>query len=365
MMIKFISLIKNTFLPTRDNQYRPFLISNEAIVFYVMIFLVSKTFFGLGVILTQKSSLFAEVNAQKIILLTNDIRRQYNLPTLQENSLLDKAAQAKARDMVQKKYFAHYSPLGTSPWYWIDKSGYDYHYAGENLAMNFLNSREVIKAWLNSPKHRENLLNKHYKDIGVAVIPGVIDSSGKTTDLVVQMFGSPMRSMIATAQASGYRKKTANSPITKYHQNVISHKKVVSVVTTTITTTVIPSTTITSKVVTLNTSSAPVLGSQHKESPSSTLPPQQSEPGEVTKNISQPVDILGSLSRRQIAKTEKFISLLLVFIGVVVMGGVVNERRKYTFTISELLMRSIIIILVGLSFSVFNILSLVGQLKIY
>ena len=353
----FLINFKELFLPTKHNNFRPFLVSNEAIIFYVMLFLVTKTLFGLGIILTQKSSLFAEVNAQKIILLTNDIRKQYSLPSLRENNLLDKAAQEKARDMIRNKYFAHYSPLGTSPWHWIDKVGYNYHYAGENLAMNFLDSKEVMEAWLNSPKHKENLLNSHYRDIGVAVVPGVIDSSGKTTDLVVQMFGSPMRSVIARAQATEQNSELTTTTTKVYRKNI----------TTTITS---PSLVSQVQVGVPNPSSE--AEPKYEGEATSTNPSKINTSSisiklgsnKLPKNSSRQFNI-GSLSRRQIAETEKTISMIMVLIGIIITGGILNEHRKYDFTISELLIRSVIIILIGLSFSTFNILSFVGQLKIY
>jgi len=104
---------------------------------------------------------------------------------------LDAAAKQKAEDMFQNNYFSHFSPTGVSPWYWINKSGYNYHYAGENLAMNFIDSEEVVRAWLNSPGHRENLLNKNYQDIGIAVLPADFSKQGINQPIVVQLFGSP------------------------------------------------------------------------------------------------------------------------------------------------------------------------------
>jgi len=103
--------------------------------------------------------------------------------------------------MFKNKYFSHYSPTGISPWDWIDKSGYDYYYAGENLAMNFLDTEEVIKGWLNSPSHRENLLNKDYKDMGIAVVSGDFNNEGINRILVVQMFGSKAKPSIPVAMA--------------------------------------------------------------------------------------------------------------------------------------------------------------------
>ncbi len=89
--------------------------------------------------------------------LTNEERIDNGLSALELNPKLELAAQQKAQDILSKDYFAHQSPDGFTPWYWFEKVGYDYQYAGENLAIGFLDSEEVSQAWLESPSHRANL----------------------------------------------------------------------------------------------------------------------------------------------------------------------------------------------------------------
>jgi len=62
---------------------------------------------------------------------------------------------------------------------------------GENLALgDFGSDQGVVIAWMNSPGHRANILNAHYKEIGVAVGKGMYD--GNETWLAVQSFGTPL-----------------------------------------------------------------------------------------------------------------------------------------------------------------------------
>jgi hypothetical protein len=68
------------------------------------------------------------------------------------------------------------------------ESGYDYVYAGENLAKGFNSSQGVHNAWMASKSHRENILNANYREVGIAVVPGELN--GDYVILVVQMFGS-------------------------------------------------------------------------------------------------------------------------------------------------------------------------------
>ena len=105
-----------------------------------------------------------------VIALANTSREKAGLTPLSANRALTEAAQAKANDMLKNDYFAHTSPTGVDPWYWIKKEGYQYKAAGENLAINFTSAKEQHSAWMNSSSHRDNILNGRYQEIGVAVV---------------------------------------------------------------------------------------------------------------------------------------------------------------------------------------------------
>lgn len=130
----------------------------------------------------------SEISASSVISLVNKERLANGLGVLVENSLLSKAARDKAGDMIKNDYFAHTSPSGKSPWYWIGQNGYDYKYAGENLAVNFGSAESQHKAWMASATHRKNILNTNYKEIGVAVAKGKVD--GETSIITIQLFGT-------------------------------------------------------------------------------------------------------------------------------------------------------------------------------
>lgn len=130
---------------------------------------------------------FADITKTALINFVNQERESLGLNVLSENEKLDQAAALKAQNMIQNEYFSHTSPTGITPWHWFSEVGYDYNYAGENLAIGFFDSEEVYKAWLNSPSHKDNLLNPHYKEIGTAVLSGFGENN---TIVVVQLFGS-------------------------------------------------------------------------------------------------------------------------------------------------------------------------------
>jgi hypothetical protein len=142
------------------------------------------------------TSQLAAVVVSLLVDYTNDNRRDYDVPELTVNDKLTVAAQMKANDMVENGYFAHYSPAGTSPWYWIQSAGYDYKHAGENLAVNFVSSHDVTDAWMNSPTHKKNMIDARYSEIGIATARGTY--KGKDAIFVVQMFGTPTASTTAT-----------------------------------------------------------------------------------------------------------------------------------------------------------------------
>jgi uncharacterized protein YkwD len=145
----------------------------------------------------------ASFSASEIISLTNAQRVQNGLGPLNYNGQLAAAAAAKAQDMFTVNYWAHNSPLGKTPWSFITGAGYKYVYAGENLARDFNDAGSVVGAWMNSPSHRENILDSNFKEIGVAVADGKL--TGIDGILVVQMFGTPVAGAPTTptlAQAS-------------------------------------------------------------------------------------------------------------------------------------------------------------------
>jgi hypothetical protein len=140
----------------------------------------------------------SDITPDSIINLTNADRKEKGAGELIENDKLTRAAEDKAKDMIAMDYFAHNSPEGIDPWHWFEKEGYDYNYAGENLAMDFASSEKMNQAWLDSPTHRANMLNEKFKEIGVAAEKGVI--SGHETVVVVQLFGSGDKSQKGEAQ---------------------------------------------------------------------------------------------------------------------------------------------------------------------
>lgn len=129
------------------------------------------------------------VSPSILIKKINEIRQKQEVGLLKENELLVKAAQLKADDMSAKEYFSHNTLDEQRPWIFLEKVGYEYEFAGENLAVNFLDTDRVYEAWMESPRHRDSILRNNYTEIGIATSSGIYE--GKEAIFVVQFLAKP------------------------------------------------------------------------------------------------------------------------------------------------------------------------------
>jgi hypothetical protein len=111
----------------------------------------------------------SNLNSSYLLSETNQNRSAQQETALSISPQLSAAAQAKADDMVKHDYWSHNSPDGKTPWSFITTSGYQYQAAGENLAYGFSDASGVVAGWMNSPEHRDNILNAAYADVGFGV----------------------------------------------------------------------------------------------------------------------------------------------------------------------------------------------------
>lgn len=180
---------KRWFIPHKDTHKKAHLISWEAMLIYVLLFILLQVGFSIvGYIKPGVLGITANIDQTKLIELTNIERQKKGLSPVLENEALDKAAKLKAENMFSENYWAHFAPSGKTPWDFILGVGYKFTFAGENLAKNFYNSEDVVAAWMASKTHRDNLLNANYKEIGIAVVEGMLH--GQKTTLIVQEFGT-------------------------------------------------------------------------------------------------------------------------------------------------------------------------------
>ncbi len=200
--MKFFRTLRHLFIPHESNNQKAKLLHPSSL-FVITTFLVA---FQLLLAFTHKTfpkvlGYAANISPAEVIRLTNVQRAANGLSQLTENSTLSQAALAKGNDMLAKGYWAHFAPDGTSPWSFFLKFGYKYKYAGENLARDFSDASSAVTAWMNSPSHKENILNANYKEIGIGVVEGNL--AGVDTTVIVQFFGTPLNGTnnIPVAQA--------------------------------------------------------------------------------------------------------------------------------------------------------------------
>ncbi|MBI3631369.1 MAG: hypothetical protein HY219_00690 [Candidatus Staskawiczbacteria bacterium] len=188
---RIIFYTKLLFVPFEANNFRPRFLRNNMLLYGVICLLIIKIISIVVFINFPKNIFFADITKNDLISLVNQKRLSLGVLPLIENQKLDQAALLKAQDMLTKDYFSHQSPSGVTPWYWFSKAGYNYKYAGENLAIGFLNSEDVYRAWVNSASHKENIINPNYKEVGTAVLTG--EFKGNNATVIVQLFGNPKK----------------------------------------------------------------------------------------------------------------------------------------------------------------------------
>lgn len=145
---------------------------------------------------------------------TNIERTKTGMAEYKTDERLISAATAKAKDMCTNNYWAHTAPDGTTGWYFVKQSGYNYKTAGENLAKGFISDQAIVDAWMASPKHRDNILHSKFKDIGIGSFPCGTDT------IVVAMYGSEQSNKKSEPPAETEPVQTSDTPSVNAQKSV-------------------------------------------------------------------------------------------------------------------------------------------------
>lgn len=108
---------------------------------------------------------------QTLLNLVNKARADAGVGPLAFDMDLMKVARLKAQDMVNNNYFSHQSPTYGSPFDMMKQFGISFKTAGENIAGN-QTVDAAFKAWMNSPGHRQNILNGSFNYTGIGIVSG-------------------------------------------------------------------------------------------------------------------------------------------------------------------------------------------------
>lgn len=142
---------------------------------------------------------------------TNASRSANGVAALSLNEKLDAAAQANADDMAARDYWSHNTPEGNPPWIWVTAQGYAYQKLGQNLATGFSDEQSTIDGWMNSPPHRENLLDPSFTEVGFgfANCPNYTAAGGGPMTIIVAFYGEPQ---VLAAATSAPTQPAASTP---------------------------------------------------------------------------------------------------------------------------------------------------------
>jgi len=274
--------LHHLFFPRESNNHRAKLLHHDSLIIVIAFFLLSAlSLTSLHKAYPQVLGIASNISPADLLTFTNQKRQENGLPALKIDGQLTQAAEQKASHMFAHNYWAHIAPDGTTPWYFIKNSGYEYLYAGENLARGFSTASDVVNAWMNSPTHRENMLSKNYDDVGFAIQTGNL--TGSDTILVVEELGSRYNSGTTNEVKTSEAAQPSPTPVT------------VAVVTLT------PSPTL-----------APTMTPTPTPKPKTTVAAASNKPLIDSKSMT-----------RQIA-----FGLLFLFIAVLVIDAIIIERNK-------------------------------------
>lgn len=110
---------------------------------------------------------------QQILDLVNAERQKAGLQPVVRESRLETAAQSHAQDMASRNYFEHNTPEGQTPTQQMQNAGYPLTgrwSTGQNIARGQTSAQQVMQDWMNSPGHRQNILNPAFQELGVGYV---------------------------------------------------------------------------------------------------------------------------------------------------------------------------------------------------
>ncbi|MFI8347891.1 CAP domain-containing protein [Streptomyces sp. NPDC085596] len=118
---------------------------------------------------TPQPAATASGDVARVVELVNAERAKVGCSPVKLNSTLTKAAQDHSADMAAHNTMSHTGSDGSDPGSRITAAGYQWSAYGENVAYGYATPEQVMAGWMDSPGHRENILNCSYKEIGVGL----------------------------------------------------------------------------------------------------------------------------------------------------------------------------------------------------
>ncbi|ASU81225.1 trypsin [Actinopolyspora erythraea] len=121
-----------------------------------------------------------------MLRLTNRARARAGCPELRLNGVLNEAARRHSAQMARRNHLGHRGTNGTDHVARARRAGYPSVYVGENVAAGNADAARTFRQLINSPGHRENILNCSFTELGVGYAR---DADSEWTHYWTQMFG--------------------------------------------------------------------------------------------------------------------------------------------------------------------------------
>ena len=105
-----------------------------------------------------------------VVRVMNSVRASHGVPPLRVGRALTRAARSHSVDMARRGYFDHGAFVRRLRTFGVRAS-----YIGENLASGTqpLSAATIVQLWIASPPHRQNLLDRDFRRIGVGEAGGL------------------------------------------------------------------------------------------------------------------------------------------------------------------------------------------------
>jgi uncharacterized protein YkwD len=136
------------------------------------------TFAVPGRVLGWDANAFSSAAESQLVALTNQARTSRGLPALKVDSALTSIARWRSKDMIVRDYFSHSipNPPGGRVFNEMDRRGYCYSLAGENIGWNNypddVATQQIQQMFMASSGHRANILGTRWDHIGVGAYKG-------------------------------------------------------------------------------------------------------------------------------------------------------------------------------------------------
>ncbi len=123
-----------------------------------------------------------------VVCLINRQRRERGLPALRSSRLLNRSAQGWTNGMVSHRIFSHGADFAAR----ISAVGFHWSMAGENIATGFDTPATVVRGWMASAGHCQNILSPAFSKVGTGVSARAVSGASSRPGTWTQDFGLPM-----------------------------------------------------------------------------------------------------------------------------------------------------------------------------